>query len=84
MKAATEYLSKKDWDGDIYFRLGTSAAKGTFILFNKELDNKIHCELVTNWCEQTDLVHIWRLQYPDSKILTWHRKNLLLFSLFTL
>ena len=43
MKAANVYLCKKDWDGDIYFPLGTSAAKGTFILFKKELDNKIHC-----------------------------------------
>ena len=144
----TEYL----WSGDIHFSHGTSATRGTCILFKKQTDIKIHTsacddngkyvilnlcvdsvrltlanihapneddpvfyfdlcqnienlsnqtriigedfnlvlnleldkkggrdrtnfkwlwnETVNNWCEQTDLVDIWRLQHPDSQKFT--------------
>ena len=53
------------------------------LVLNLELDKKVGCnrtnikskEIANNWCEQTDLVDIWRLQHPDSQKFTWHRKK---------
>ena len=37
-------------------------------------------EVLRNWCEQTDLIDIWRLQHPADQTFTWYRKKKLKFS----
>ena len=32
-------------------------------------------EIVNNWCEQKELVDIFRLQNPDSQKFAWYRKK---------
>ena len=34
-------------------------------------------EVLRNWCEQTDLIDIWRLQHPEDQTFTWYRKKTL-------
>ena len=53
------------------------------LVLNLELDKKgsryrtnfKSKEIVNNWCEQKELVDIFRLQNPDSQKFTWYRKN---------
>ena len=37
---------REEWGGDIFFSHGSSAARGTFILFDRNIDKQIHKEII--------------------------------------